>query len=136
MDYRKMTEYRNDHNNFTKRLGMVLEYVGPGAARVVKTISEDDLNPLGRPHGGVYFTMADFAAGSAMASHGYAAVTMNANYNFFRSANTGETVTAEAKEVKSGQTVCVYDVQVTGENGILLGSGTFTFFRLEEKLAF
>lgn len=136
MDYQKMAEYRNSRNNFTKRLGIVLEQILPGEARVVKTIGEDDLNPLGRPHGGVYFTMADFAAGSAMASHGYAAVTMNAAYNFFRSANVGDTVTAEAAEVKSGQTICVYEVRVTNQNGTLLGTGTFTFFRLEEKLTF
>lgn len=136
MDYQSMAEYRNEHNRFTKRLGMVLEHLGPGTARVVKTIGEEDLNPLGRPHGGVYFTMADYAAGSAMASHGYAAVTMNASYNFFRSALVGDTVTAAASEIKFGQSVCVYDVRVTDQQGALLGTGTFTFFQLGDPLGY
>lgn len=134
LDFEKVAAYRNTHNRFARKLGIVVEAVTSGGARVVKTIEEDDLNPLGRAHGGVYFTMADSAAGSAMVAKGYGAVTVNASYNFFRSAQAGDVVTAEAVEVKSGRTVCVYDVRVTDQNGTLLGTGTFTFYRLEEKI--
>lgn len=132
----KVVEYRNKYNRFARKLGIVVESVSHGSARVVKTIEEDDLNPLGRAHGGVYFTMADSAAGSAMVAKGYAAVTMNSTYNFFRSAVAGDVVTATATEVKSGRTICVYDVRVTDQNGTLLGTGTFTFYQLDEKIEF
>lgn len=135
LDFEKVVAYRNTCNLFARKLGIVVESVTSGGARVVKTIQEDDLNPLGRAHGGVYFTMADSAAGSAMVAKGYGAVTVNASYNFFRSAQAGDVVTAEAVEVKSGRTICVYDVHVTDQNGTLLGTGTFTFYRLEEKIA-
>lgn len=134
LDFEKIVEYRNKHNRFARKLGIVVEAISPGSARVVKTIEEDDLNPLGLAHGGVYFTMADSAAGSAMVSKGCAAVTMSATYNFFRSAQAGDVVTAEAAEVKAGNTICVYDVRVTDQNGVLLGTGTFTFYQLEEKI--
>lgn len=134
LNLEEVVAYRNKHNLFARKLGIVVESISPGSARVVKTIEEDDLNPLGRAHGGVYFTVADSAAGSAMVSKGYAAVTVNATYNFFRSAVVGDVVTAEAVETKSGQTICVYDVRVTDQNGVLLGTGTFTFYRLEEKI--
>lgn len=134
LDFEKVAAYRNTHNRFARKLGIVVEAVTSGGARVVKTIEEDDLNPLGRAHGGVYFTMADSAAGSAMVAKGYGAVTVNASYNFFRSAQVGDVVTAEAVEVKSGRTICVYDVRVTDQSGTLLGTGTFTFYRLEEKI--
>ena len=134
MDFQKMTEYRNTHSPYVQRQGIVVEEIGPGYARVTKTVLPEDANPLGVPHGGVYFTMADTACGSAMASHGYMAVTMDANYHFFRSAAIGECLTAEAREVKGGKTICVFDVRVTGQNGALLGSGTFTFYKLEQKI--
>ena len=134
LDFEKIVKYRNQRNRFARKLGIVVESISPGAARVTKTIEEDDLNPLGRAHGGVYFTLADSAAGSAMVSKGYAAVTMNASYNFFRSAEAGDVVTAEASEVKAGKTICVYDVRVTDQSGTLLGTGTFTFYQLEEKI--
>ena len=134
MDFQKMTEYRNTHSPYVQRQGIVVEEIGPGYARVTKTVLPEDANPLGVPHGGVYFTMADTACGSAMASHGYMAVTMDANYHFFRSAAIGECLTAEAKEVKGGKTICVFDVRITGQNGALLGSGTFTVYKLEQKI--
>lgn len=134
LDFEKIIAYRNTRNRFARKLGIAVESVTSGGARVVKTIQEDDLNPLDRAHGGVYFTMADSAAGSAMVTKGHAAVTMSATYNFLRSAQLGDVVTAEAVEVKSGKTICVYDVRVTDQNGTLLGTGTFTFFQLEEEI--
>ena len=134
MNYQKMADYRNSHNPYVHRQGIFVEEIGPGFARVTKTVVPEDANPLGVPHGGVYFTMADTACGSAMASHGYKAVTMNASYNFFRSANVGDCLTAEAREVKHGKTVCVFEVRITDQNGVLLGTGTFTCYSLSEKL--
>ena len=134
MKYQQMADYRNSHNPYVQRQGIFVEEIGPGYARVTKTVVPEDANPLGVPHGGVYFTMADTACGSAMASYGYKAVTMNAGYNFFRSANVGDRLTAEAREVKHGQTVCVFEVRITEQSGTLLGTGTFTFYSLSEKL--
>ena len=134
MNYQQMADYRNSHNPYVQRQGIFVEEIGPGYARVTKTVVPEDANPLGVPHGGVYFTMADTACGSAMASYGYKAVTMNAGYNFFRSANVGDRLTAEAGEVKHGQTVCVFEVRITEQSGTLLGTGTFTFYSLSEKL--
>lgn len=134
LDFEKIVEYRNKHNRFARKLGITVESISPGSARVVKTIGEDDLNPLGWAHGGVYFTLADSAAGSAMSAKGYTTVTVNASYNFFRGAQVGDTLTAEAVEVKSGKTICVYDVRVTDQNGALLGTGTFTFYQMAEKI--
>lgn len=133
-DFEKIMEYRNKHNRFARKLGIAVESIAPGTARVVKTVGEDDLNPIGWAHGGIYFTMADTAAGSAMASRGFAAVTVNAGYNFFRGAAVGDTLTAEAVEVKSGRTLCVFDVRVTDQRGTLLGTGTFTFYNTGEKI--
>ncbi|MBE6963003.1 MAG: PaaI family thioesterase [Ruminococcaceae bacterium] len=134
MDFEKLKAFRQNCSRFTERMGITVEEIRPGYSRVSKSIGEDDLNPIGRAHGGVYFTLADHAAGTAMATCGYLAVTVNATYNYFRSANPGDQLTAEAQEVKAGKTLCVFDVRVTDQNGALLGSGTFTFYRLEEKL--
>lgn len=134
MDFQKMAEFRNTHNPYAHRLGIFVEEIGPGYARVNKTITPEDLNPLNFAHGGVYFSMADTACGSAMASHGHMAVTVNASYNYFRSAAPGDMLTAVATEVKTGRTLCVYDVRITDQNETLLGTGTFTFYQLEQTI--
>ncbi len=102
MDYKKLRDTRNSSNPFAQRLGIFVEEIGPGYARAVKDITAEDANPVGVAHGGCYFSLADTACGSAMASHGYYAVTVNASYNFLRSASWGPSG-AEARETKPGQ---------------------------------
>ena len=134
MDLQFLKEFRNRHNPFARQLGIIIEEISPGHAKVTKTVTAEDLNPLQLAHGGVYCSMADTACGSAAASHGFQAVTLSANYNYFRSAQVGDFLTAEARESKSGRTICVYEVTITDQDGQLLGSGTFTFYLLDKKL--
>lgn len=134
MDYQKMAEFRNTHNPYAQRLGVTVEEIGPGCSRVTKTVTQADLNPVGLAHGGVYFSMADTACGSAAASYGVMAVTVSAQYNFLRSAHPGDTLTAEAQEVKRGKTICVFSVRICDQTGTLLGTGSFTFYLLDQKI--
>jgi len=134
MDYQKLMDSRNSNNPYARRLGIQVEEIRSGYARVTKSVGPEDMNPVGVPHGGIYFSMADTASGSAMASYGYHAVTVNCNYNFFRSARDGDFLTAEAHESKSGQTLSVFDVRITNQEGTLLGTGIFTFYRLNKKI--
>ena len=134
MDFEKLKEFRNTNNPFCHRLGISVEKIGPGYARITKQVTKEDLNPAGLAHGGVYFTMADTASGAACASHGRYGVTVNANYNYLKSGKPGETLIAEAEETKSGHTICVYDVRVTNQDGTLLGTGTFTYYLLDRKI--
>ena len=106
MDMQKILEYRNARNRFCQRIGITVTELSPGYAKVVKTVTEDDLNPVDVAHGGLFFSMADNAAGSAMAAYGEQAVTLNAQYNFMRAAKAGDVLTAEAREAKHGGTVC------------------------------
>ena len=117
MDYEQLRTYRNDKNPYGKRLGIYVEELRPGYARAVKTLTEEDLNPVQVPHGGVYFSLADTACGSAMVAHGTMAVTINCSFSFLRSAKTGDRLTAEATEIQSGKSVCVLEARVTGERG-------------------
>ena len=132
MDMQKILEYRNARNRFCQRIGITVTELSPGYAKVVKTVTEDDLNPVDVAHGGLFFSMADNAAGSAMAAYGEQAVTLNAQYNFMRAAKAGDVLTAEAREAKHGGTVCVFDIRITDQDGNLDGTGTFTFYNPEK----
>lgn len=136
MDYEKLKNWRNAHNTFSSRNGILIQELRAGYSKVTKTITEEDGNTMGGTHGGIYFTMGDVACGSVMATHGHAAVTVNASYNFLRGAAVGDTLIAEATETKYGRTICVYDVRITKEDGTLVGSGTYTFYQLEQLLEF
>ena len=134
MDFEKLAAYRNAHNPFARKLGIHLEEIRQGYARAVKTVEPEETNPVGVPHGGVYFTMADVVCGAASSSRGYVTVTVNALYNFLRSAKVGDRLIAEGREIKHGRTVNVYEARITDQDGALLGTGTFTFYQLDQKI--
>ena len=134
MDFQKLVEFRNTHNPYAKKEGIVVEEIRAGYARVTKTVQADDINPAGLAHGGIYFALADTAAGAASAPHGYFAVTVNANYNYLRAVKPGDTLIAEGTECKTGKTICVYDVRVTDQTGTLIGTGSFTYYLLDRKI--
>ena len=133
MEYPKKAVFPDGDNPFAQRLGMVLAETGHDYARVEKTVAPEDANPLGIPHGGVYFAMADEACGSILDARGEASVTVNADYHFFLGARVGDRLTAEAREIKPGRTICVCEARVTNQDGTLLGVGTFTLCRLDRE---
>ncbi|MCI9643922.1 MAG: PaaI family thioesterase [Oscillibacter sp.] len=134
MDYEQIRAFRNEKNLFGRQLGIYVEELRPGYARAVKTVEEEDLNPLRVPHGGVYFSLADTACGSAMAAYGTMAVTVSCSFSFLKSARAGELLTAEARELPGGRSICVLEARVTGAEGELLAVGTFTFRRLHKAI--
>ena len=134
MDFKKLIEYRNKYNHFSTRVGVVLEELREGYALARKTVGADDTNPLGYAHGGVYVTLADSVCGSAAYSYGYKTVTLESSYHYYRSARPGDILTAEANALHHGKTTAVFDVKITDQSGTLLGSGTFSFYLLPEKL--
>ena len=69
MDLKELAKSRNAKNVFCNRLGIQIQDIAPGRAVVVKTVGPEDVNPLGIPHGGGYFSMAYTACGTAMATH-------------------------------------------------------------------
>ena len=134
MDYGEIAKYRNNRSRFAQKMGIWVEEIREGYAKAVKTIGEDDTNPVGRAHGAVLFALADTACGSAAASYGFQSVTLNASYNFLRGAAVGDVITAEAREVKHGATISVYDTLLTDQSGKPVGSATMTFYTLDKPL--
>lgn len=134
MDFEKLAAFRNRENLFGQKLGITVTEIGPGYARAIKTFQPDERNPAGLPHGGAYFTLADTVSASAAASSGYHTVTVSSSYNFLRSAKIGDTVTAEARQVHTGKSISVYDVHLSTQEGVLVGTACFTFYVLDRKI--
>ena len=134
MDFQEMVQFRNTHNPYAQNLGIHVEEIRQGYARTTKTVTEEDTNIAGMAHGGLFFSMADTTSGSALSSYGRRAVTLNASLNFLRGAKPGDTLTGEAREVKHGETICVYDVTIRNQEGTPVSAGTFSFFLLNEPL--
>ena len=128
VDFEKLRQFITAHNAFAKKLNVTVEEIRPGYARVSKTVLADETNPAGTAHGGLFLTLTDIASGSAAAAHGHVAATVSEDYHYLRGALAGDKMTAEAREVKCGRTLCVFEVQITNQDGVLLGVGNCTYF--------
>ncbi|WP_018633774.1 hydroxyphenylacetyl-CoA thioesterase PaaI [Neomegalonema perideroedes] len=101
----------------SRRLGMSLERVAPGEARLSMTITEAMSNGHGNCHGGYMFILADSAFAFACNSYNQAAVAQHCSISFLIPGRIGDRLTAEAREVSRKGRSGLYDIRITNQNG-------------------
>ncbi|MDE2201386.1 MAG: hydroxyphenylacetyl-CoA thioesterase PaaI [Burkholderiaceae bacterium] len=106
-----------DADACTRALGMRVEAVGPGYARLSMTVRPDFLNGHRTCHGGLIFTLADSAFAFACNSRNHNAVAAGCSIEFLRPAHGGDVLTAEATEQILAGRHGVYDVRVSNQTG-------------------
>jgi len=101
-------------------LGMKLEEVRPGYARVSMKVIEHMVNGHDLCHGGMIFTLADTTFAYACNSHNQRAVAAGCAIEFLAPAHLGDVLTAEGLEVAHVGRSGVYDMKVSNQNGHLV----------------
>ena len=99
-----------------RSLGMEIESVAPGRARIGMTVRPDMLNGFAICHGGLITTLADTAFAYACNSHNELTVAAGIVVDFLLPAHAGERLTAEAREVVVKGRTGVYDVEVRNQD--------------------
>ncbi len=123
---------RNEGNPFLTHNHIHVGEVREDYAQMYVDIERDSINSIGVVHGGLYFSMADTAAGTAARTDGRAYITQSANVHYLRSAKEGR-ITAEANVIRRGRTGALMDVRVTEEDGKLCFYGTYYFFCIGDR---
>ena len=101
----------------TKALGMHVDAIGPGYARVSMTVRADMLNGFRICHGGFMTTLADSAFAYGCNSYNEMTVASGIVVDFLASAHEGDRLVAECHEVSRTGRTGVYDVKVTNQHG-------------------
>jgi acyl-CoA thioesterase len=104
----------------SRGLGMRLDDVGPGRARLSMTITEAMANGHGICHGGFVFSLADSATAFAANQNGDPVVAQHAAITFVRPGRVGEVLVADAVERMRAGRSGMYDVRVTTADGDLV----------------
>ena len=107
--------YANDAA--ARGLGITIEEVRPGYARLRMAVVASMINGHDVAHGGLVFTLADTAFAYACNSRNERNVALNASISFVAPARSGETLVAVAHERSRAGRTGVYDVEVTGPDG-------------------
>lgn len=101
-------------------LGMTIDAVAPGYARLSMAVREDMLNGHRTCHGGFIFTLADSAFAFACNSHNLVTVGAGCTIDYLAPGRQGDMLTAVAVEQALAGKSGVYDVKVCNQDGITI----------------
>lgn len=104
-------------DNASQALGMTIEAVGAGWARISMTVRADMTNGHKICHGGYIFTLADSTFAFACNSYNQYAVAQHCAVSFLAPVYEGERLTAEAREIHKSGRSGIYDIRVTRADG-------------------
>lgn len=117
----RATRTMYERDNTSSSLGMTLDHVAPGEARMSMTIREDMINGFGTCHGGYVFMLADSTFAFACNSHDKISVLAAAEMSFLAPVNLGDRLSAHAREVHLRGRSGIYDVEVRKADGEVVG---------------
>ena|SRR5438876_1154055 len=101
-------------------LGMRLEKIAPGFARMSMVVRADMVNGHDICHGGLIFTLADSTFAFACNSHNQVTVAAGASIDFLAPAKQGDALTATGEERAQGGRSGVYDIRVENQDGVVV----------------
>lgn len=120
----EVREFFNNDRFATVCDNCTIEAIGENYAKCKLTIEDKQLNANNSLMGGAIFTLADFTFAVATNNQTNCAVTQNASISFLNTAK-GNFVTCEARCIKDGRKVCVYELTVTDELGRIIATALF-----------
>jgi acyl-CoA thioesterase len=124
--------YANDRAS--QALGMVLEEIRPGYARMRMTVRNDMVNSHDICHGGIIFALADSAFAFACNSHNHVTVAQGAAIEFLAPGRLGDELTAVGEERHVRGRTGVYDIVVTNQDGERIALFRGKSFRLHGQI--
>ena len=106
-----------ENDEASRGLGMQIDEVRLGYARLSMTVRANMTNGQKIAHGGFIFLLADSAFAFACNAYNQLTVAASANIEFLRPAKLGDTLVAIAEEEHRGKRSGVYSVVVENDRG-------------------
>ena len=122
-------------NHFPRSLGIELDSIEHGRARLSLEVRQQHLQLAGIMHGGAIATLIDTAVACAIvgaSKPGSRFTTIEMKVNYLRPIREGRVV-ADAKLIRDGRRIVVSDCDVYDSEGKLSAKGLLTYMRLDEN---
>ena len=111
---------------FFRFMGVDIDTLEKGFARLSLEIKPDLLNTYGACHGGALAALVDMSMGIGLRTLMVKVVTVELSMNYLQPAYPGEKIVAEAKAIYEGRRVIVAEANLIGREGLIAkGKGTF-----------
>ena len=119
-----------ENDRFAVENGMTIDAMGDGWATCGFDITPSHRNANGGVMGGAIFTLADFA-GAVAANNVHRPTVLQQMSGNFLSATRGARLSATARCLKDGRTTCVYNIEVTDDQGRQIAQFVATSHKLQ-----
>lgn len=119
-----LKDFLNTNDRFAAQTGAELTEIREGYARAEMTVTANHLNGGGVCQGGALFTLADLAFAAVTNSHGALSLGIESHIVYSRSAQLGDRLTAEAREIAPHHRLPYCEVKISNQRGELLCSFT------------
>lgn len=131
-----LLERLNNGGRFASSIGAHLTEVKEGSAKAQLTVEERHLNGGGVCQGGAIYTLADLAFAAVTNSHGILSLGISNTITFLKSAQLGDTITAECTELLNHHKLPYCDIKITNQHGELLAVMTGLAYRMKKDFPF
>lgn len=130
----RLREVTMDRNPFCHLLEMELLEAEQGYARGRIPVKEEIMNMYGSVHGGASYALADTIGGIAATTYGNYVLTVDGKMNYLLQIKDTQYLYCEAKVVRQGNTIGVYQITFTNDAKDVVATADFTYFRLKHKV--
>ena len=122
-------------NHFPRSLGIELDSIEHGRARLSLEVRQQHLQLAGIMHGGAIATLIDTAVAFAIvgaSKPGSRFTTIEMKVNYLRPIREGRVI-ADARLIRDGRRIVVSDCDVYDSEGKLSAKGLLTYMRLDAE---
>ncbi len=123
----------NDGDKFAKSIGAQLTEIREGYSKAELTVAPEHINGAGVCQGGVMYTLADLAFAAVANSRGILSLGISNTITFMKSAQVGDRLTAECREVLDHHRLPYCDIQVRNQRDELVAVMTGLAYRLKKE---
>ena len=121
-------------DSFSKWLGIELVDIKEGYSKIKMLVREEMMNGLNVVHGGIAFSLGDSAFAFACNSRNNLSLALETSISFLKPVFVGDTLIAEAKEVRNGRSTGVYLVEIKNQHEQLIALFKGTCYRTGKNL--
>ena len=119
----KLLHNLNTREPYTQHNHIVISDIGEGTSRIELDLKPESLNRLGRPHGGILFTLADDACGVALSGlRQETCVTVSAGIDFMAPVGDARHLIARGEVTRAGRRTCFCRAEITTAEGKLVAA--------------
>ncbi len=119
-----------EKNPFCEYIGMEVMEVAEGYALGRVHFEDKHKNFYGGMHGGCSYALADTIGGIAAITYGKNVTTVSSSMNYLLPVKDTEYVYCEARVLRHGRKLSVFQVSILNDEKKLLVEGTFSYYTL------